>query len=66
MTTIVNSPSPQSDSSSSGMFIGIFALIILGLLFFYFGLPAIRQMGQSSAPQINIPNQIDVNVKQTP
>lgn len=65
MTTIVNSP-PSSENSSLGLFVGIFVLIILGLVFFYYGLPAIRQMGQVSAPQINVPNKIDVNVKQAP
>ena len=65
MTTIVNSPTPSSDNGNSGMIIGIFVLIILGLLFFYFGLPALKQMG-SVQPQINIPSEIDVNIKQTP
>lgn len=66
MTTIVNSPTPASDNSSnSGMLIAIFGLMVLGFLFFYFGLPTIRRMG-SVTPQINVPNQIDVNVKQTP
>jgi len=66
MTTIVNSPTPTNDNSSNGgMLIAIFGLMVLGFLFFYFGLPAIRRMG-SATPQVNIPNQIDVNVKQTP
>jgi hypothetical protein len=66
MTTIVNSPAPANDGgSSSGLLIGFFMVIVLGLIFFYFGLPAIRRMG-SATPQINVPNQIDVNVKQTP
>jgi len=65
MTTIVNNPAPASDNGSSGLIIGIFVLIVLGLLFFYFGLPAIRRMG-SIQPQINIPSKIDVNVNQTP
>ena len=65
MTTIVNSP-PSSENNNSGIFIGIVVLIILALILFYFGLPAIRQVGQTSAPQINVPNQIDVNIKQAP
>ena len=53
MTTIVNSPAPINDNDgNSGLLIAIFGLIVLGLLFFYFGLPAIRRMG---SPQINIP-----------
>ena len=64
MTTVINSPSPSSDNGSGGTILSIFVLIILGLLFFYFGLPAIRRMG-SSEPQVNVPNQIDVNVNET-
>jgi hypothetical protein len=71
MTTIVNSPAPVNDNTgNSGLFIGIFGLIVLGLLFFYFGLPAIRRIGTPQinipAPVINMPDEIDVNVNQTP
>lgn len=66
MTTIVNNPAPAADNGNgSGIAISIFVLIVLGLLFFYFGLPAVRRMG-SATPEINVPSQIDVNVKQTP
>jgi len=66
MTTIVNSPAPANDNDNNGgLLVAIFGLMVLGFLFFYFGLPAIRRMG-STTPQVNIPNQIDVNVKQTP
>lgn len=69
MTTIVNSATPTNDSSGSGMIIGIIALIGFALLFIYFGLPAIRNMGPIQmnvpAPQVVMPDKIDVNVKQT-
>ena len=69
MTTIVNSTTPTNDSSSSGMIIGIIALIGFAILFIYFGIPAIRNMGPVQlnvpAPQIVVPNKIDVNVKQS-
>lgn len=65
MTTIVNSPAPANDNGGGGLLVGLFAVIVLGLIFYYFGIPAIRKMG-SVTPQINIPNQINVNVKQTP
>jgi CHASE3 domain sensor protein len=63
MTTIVNNPAPESKSSGMGFVIGIFFLIVIGLVFYYYGLPAIRNIG---SPQINVPSQINVNVKQTP
>ena len=67
MTTIVNSPNPSNDSGNGGLIIGIFVLIILGLVFFYFGIPALKNLGPVEvnipAPQINVPNQVDVNVK---
>jgi len=69
MTTVVNTPasSGSNDSGNGGLFIGIFILIILGLLFFYFGIPAIKKIGsgQTITPQIVVPDEIDVNVNQT-
>lgn len=66
MTTIVNSPTPSGNDNSTGLIIGIFIFIILGLVFFYYGLPAIRTIGTPQinvpAPVINVPDQIDVNV----
>lgn len=63
MTTIVNTPA-QSDNANGGMgmIIGLIALLVFAYLFIVYGLPAIRQIG---SPQINIPNKIDINVKQT-
>lgn len=69
MTTIVNTPaSSGSDNNGNGsLFVGIFILIILGFLFFYFGIPAIEKMrsGQINTPEIVVPDKIDVNVNQT-
>ncbi len=64
MTTIVNSPAPTNDSGGSSFLVGILVLIGFVLILLYYGLPALRSMG-SQAPQINIPNKIDVNVKQS-
>lgn len=62
MATIINNPQPSNDSSGPmGMIIGIIVLLVVGYLFFIYGLPAVRQM---SAPQINIPDKIDVTVNQ--
>lgn len=64
MTTIINTPQPASDQSSGmGMIIGLVVLIVFGLLFFVYGLPALRNM-KLGTPQINVPSSIDVNIKQ--
>lgn len=65
MTTIVNNPPPAENSGGGmNMIIGLVVLLVVGYLFIFYGLPAIRKM-QVGTPQINVPSQIDVNVKQT-
>lgn len=65
MTTIVNTPpAPKESGGGIGMIVGVFILIILGYLFFVYGLPAIQRI-QVGTPQINIPSKIDVNINQT-
>lgn len=69
MTTIVNSPTPTTNSGGTGFLIG--TLILLGFIgiFIYFGIPAMKQMGlfqmNIPTPQVVVPNKIDVNVQQT-
>ena len=63
MTTVVNNPPANDAGGGMGMIVGLIVLLIIGFLFFWYGLPALRSM-QSSGTQINVPNQIDVNVKQ--
>jgi len=69
MTTIVNSTTPTNDSGGSGLLIGVIVLIVFGIVFLYFGLPAIRNRGSTQlnvpATQVVIPGKIDVNVKQS-
>jgi hypothetical protein len=64
MATIVNNP-PASDNSGGPMstIIVPVVLLVLGYLTYIYGFPALRQM--QGGTQINIPNKIDVNVKQT-
>lgn len=60
MTTVVQQPS--EGSNGMGFVLGIIILVVfLGLLFFY-GLPMLNR--QTSAPQINVPEKVDVNVNQ--
>ena len=64
MTTVINTPQPNNDSSGGmGMIIGLVVLVVFVFLFFVYGLPALRNMRLGN-PEINIPSTIDVNVKQ--
>lgn len=64
MATVINNP-PQSNNSGGpmGMIIGLIVLVVLAYLLYVYGLPAFQQM--QGGTQINIPSQIDVNVKQS-
>lgn len=68
MTTVVSSPVQKE--GSSGAVVGVFAILVLALLFIYFGIPALRSMGTPQvnvpAPVINMPDKVDVNVQQQP
>lgn len=64
MTTIINTPAqtPVAESDNGmGMIIGLVFFAILGVIFFVYGIPAIKRL---SSPQINIPSKIDVNINQ--
>lgn len=64
MTTVVNTPSSGSnDGSGMGMIIGIIVLVLVLFLIFFYGLPMLRGTPQQeSAPAIQVPDQVDVNV----
>ena len=65
MTTVINTPQPTSDQGNGmGMIVGFVVLIVFGLLFFVYGLPALRNM-KFGGTEVNIPDKIDVNVNQT-
>jgi len=65
MTTIVNNPAPSDNSSGPiGLIVVLILVLVVGYIGIVYGLPAVRQM-QVGTPQINVPSQIDVNVKQT-
>lgn len=68
MVTVVNSPGPgETESSGVGLVIGVLLAIVVIVLFFIYGLPALRtsqtqnQTPQNTSPggsniQINVPN----------
>jgi hypothetical protein len=69
MTTIVNSPSqPTEGSNGIGFLIGIVILVAVGAMLFYYGIPAINRMKpievSVQAPQIVVPDSVNVNVVQ--
>ncbi len=68
MTTIVNTPSTKTDSNGIGTLISV--ILVLGFvgIAMYFLIPTIRNMQPAQitvpAPQVVIPDKVDVNVNQ--
>ncbi|KKS02714.1 MAG: hypothetical protein UU64_C0011G0037 [candidate division WWE3 bacterium GW2011_GWF2_41_45] len=54
MTTVVNNPAPEKESSGSGFFAGVVLIIIFLGVVLYFAIPAIRNM-QNQPIQVNVP-----------
>lgn len=52
----------SSGSSMLNFLLGLIALVVLLYILFMYGLPLLRNA--TSAPQINVPEQVDVNVNQ--
>ncbi len=62
MATIVTPQTTGNDSSGLLNFVlALFVVLVMLYMFFVYALPAFQQMG---APQINVPDKIDVNVQQ--
>jgi hypothetical protein len=59
MTTIVNTPAGSNQGSGSGGLVALVILVLLAVLFLYYGLPALnRGLGTT----IQVPGEIDINV----
>lgn len=59
MTTVVNNPG-NTDGTGAGLVVGvILAIAVIALLFFVYGLPAIR----GTEPATPAANTVDVNLK---
>lgn len=69
MVTVVNNPAPAANADGSNFLIGIIVLIGFVMIALYFGIPAIQRLGpiqlKVPAPQVVIPDKINVNVQQT-
>jgi len=66
MTTIVNTPPSDSGGSGGngmGMVVAALLIVAVAALFFVYGLPYLRQAAAPAAPQINIPDKVDVNIQ---
>ncbi len=69
MATIINTPpAAPSDGGSGamGMIVGLVLVLVVGLLFFVYGLPAMRgtqNANNDNSPTINVPDKIQVEVK---
>lgn len=70
MATVINNPSPntqrvehvdRTDSSGLGFVVGLILLVLLAILLFAYGLPAIRNASQGGA-NVNVPERVDINV----
>jgi hypothetical protein len=70
MATVINTPASQADSNSwVGTIIGVLVVGFLLILFFAYGLPALRGAanggsGNGRGVDVNVPDQVDLNVKQ--
>ena len=62
MTTIVQNPAPTDSGNSMGMVVGLLLVVLIAILFFVYGLPALRS-STTSVPQVKIPDTINVNVQ---
>ncbi len=70
MATIVNTtPATSGESGSGGMgfLLGIILLVLFAFVFFVYGLPYVTgAIRGSQAPQVQVPDKVDVNVKGLP
>lgn len=67
MATVVNNAGgtgTDSGGNNVSALAGVIVLLLLAILFVFYGLPLLRGAGTSTAPQINVPNNFDVNVNQ--
>lgn len=74
MTTIITNPAPTTDSGNSmGIIVAVLLVAVFAILFFVYGVPAMRSTDSGpnttnsapavQVPQVAIPNKIDVNIQ---
>lgn len=71
MATVVNNPPANTDGGNggNGFLLGVIVLIVFVILFVFYGLPMLGNTANNAGvqtPQVNVPDSVDVNVKQQP
>lgn len=63
MATVINNPQSGDSNGILGFVLGLVFLGVVVWLFVVYAVPALRSLQVPSGTQINVPSQIDVNVK---
>jgi len=66
MATVINNPPSTTTGDGTGpitMIVGIVFLVLIAWLVFAYAVPALNRM-QGGAPQITVPDKVDVTIKQ--
>jgi hypothetical protein len=64
MTTVVNSPAPSDSGNGTGAILAVAVILVLGFLFVLYALPMMRRASTTTAPQVSVPDKIQVDVNQ--
>lgn len=63
MATIINNPSTESSGSGVGTVVAIIILVLAIMLFFLYGLPAIRGANKgNNSTTIQVPDKVEVDL----
>jgi len=64
MATVVNNPRTTDSGGGMGFLLGVILLILFAMFLMFYGLPYLGNMVSNQAPQVTVPDKIDVNVNQ--
>ncbi|MBI5044370.1 MAG: hypothetical protein HZC02_00380 [Candidatus Levybacteria bacterium] len=59
MATVIHEHT-RDEGGSSGVLLALIILLVMAFIFIFYGLPAVRS--SIGAPQVNVPDKIDVNL----
>jgi len=54
----------EHSGNGMGFLMGVILLLIVGFLLFFYGLPLLRNTTTNTAPQVSVPEKVDINVNQ--